>query len=344
MDLLDLDNMIKSTLVSIDFEIKENFNSNYNNWDSFIEEVDDILKYYRFTIYKNAKKSIMSKLDIKISNELDDVENDNIKNYNFDNFLNKLLSGIKNSEMSKEDLLEQILLIIIGECIVLFKKFQIDTCRLNNIKYVKFISDDNCCEICKLNSNILIDVNEFDLDNIHPYCKTSIIPLDYSRKINMSTKVCNITHMPSVFKGVATKITTKLFINCKDLITEKDFVFIDNGNKIIESGNRVTIPIDLLNIINIEKILVKYLLKDKLLEKLNISEWEALFNIKKDSRQVGDNCIVYSLPFINNLAQNSCEEYIIQNTIHYILDAKSLYSIDRNAYEKLKIIIKKEFI
>ena len=114
MDLLDLDNMIKSTLVSIDFEIKENFNSNYNNWDSFIEEVDDILKYYRFTIYKNAKKSIMSKLDIKISNELDDVENDNIKNYNFDNFLNKLLSGIKNSEMSKEDLLEQILLIVIG--------------------------------------------------------------------------------------------------------------------------------------------------------------------------------------------------------------------------------------
>lgn len=339
MDILELENLIKNTLVSIDYEIKENFNLNKNDLNLFIEEVQDILEYYKFTIYKNAKKSICSKLNIKTDNSLSEEENQIIESYSFDKFLNKLSNKLTSININDEQILENILLIIIGECISLYKKFQIKNCESLNIKQIKITSDNNnCCELCQLNSKLVFDIDSFNLDNIHPYCKSTIIPISINSEINLSNSICDIIHVPTEFSKIINKTITKMSIHYKQWITKKEFIFIDDGESIQISDDNIKIPKQLLSIVDIENIIVKNLIKDKLLESIKIEEWEPLFKMKKDSKNVGDSCIIYSLPFITTTAQIDCKSYILENAVCYILKPDELKLIDNTAYNKFKII------
>lgn len=335
-----MENSIKSTIVNINYEIDDNFKINKNNIGHFIEELKDVLDFYKFTIYKNAKKSIYSKLNLKIN----DVNNENdlfIENFNFDEFLNKLSCKLKNSNLDNKDILDDIKLIVNGECIKLFKFSQIQTCKILNIKTIKIISNTNCCDICKVQSKISLDVNKIIYNDIHPYCKFIIIPNYNKNKINISNKICTITHLPIEYNGIVNKLLLNLTIHYKDFITKKEFIFSDNINNINISGDTIKISNKILDVIDIEKIIIKNLIKDNLLTKINITEWDSIFKMKKDSKLKGDNYIIYTLPFVNTNAQYDCENYIIENAVQYILNKDELSIIDNNAFNKLKDIFEK---
>ena len=50
--------MIKSTLVTIAYEVEDAYNNYYMKWNEFLEEVNDILSYYKSKIYISGKTII----------------------------------------------------------------------------------------------------------------------------------------------------------------------------------------------------------------------------------------------------------------------------------------------
>ena len=68
----------------------------------------------------------------------------------------------------------QIIELIIGNCIVFFKKSQLNECLNQNIKSVNIISDENSCTRCKSLGNFKQNVDDLLKIEIHPFCKFSI--------------------------------------------------------------------------------------------------------------------------------------------------------------------------
>lgn len=338
--------MIKSNLVTIAYEVEESYNNYYMKWNEFLEEVDDILSYYKSKIYMSGKTIINKKIGNTNKIELEDIDNEFLESINYNDFIEKLKNGIYNccNNYSKEDLYDQIISIIIGECIILYKQSQIIECKNLNIKSFKLITDNNnCCEYCKIQSRFELNVNSFNIDNIHPYCKQSILPLDMSQTTNLNVQIADFENVPLVLMPIIKNIIIKLKIQLKDYLSYKKFIFGDFNNIII-NDDEILIPYKLISLINIEEIIVEQLIRNKLIQVVNINDWKENFNIKKDSKMLGDSCMIYSLPFINNVSTINCEEYIVQSAISYILNGQHLKNIDINAYNKLKELFKKEFI
>lgn len=337
--------MIKSNLVTIAYEVEESYNNYYMKWNEFLEEVNDILSYYKSKIYLSGKTIINKKIGNTNKINLDDIDNEFIDSINYNAFIEKLKDGIYNccNDYSKEELYDQIISIIIGECIILYKQSQIVECKNLNIKSFKLIADHNCCELCKIQSRFELDTNNYSMDNIHPYCKQVILPLDISKTTNLTLQIADFVNVPSIFVPIIKNIITKLKIHLKDYISYKKFTF-GEFNSIIINDNEILIPYELTTSINIEEIITEQLIRDKLLEGININDWKENFNIKKDSKVLGDNCRVYTLPFVNNIATINCEEYIVQSSVNYILNGQYLKDIDINAYNKLKELFTKEFV
>ena len=81
--------MIKNILTSIEYEINEDYIQNFGKWDKFIENTNDILDYYKLSIYKAGKTNINQKINNSIKNiEQTKYDNDFLLAYNFTNFLN----------------------------------------------------------------------------------------------------------------------------------------------------------------------------------------------------------------------------------------------------------------
>lgn len=301
-----------------------------------MNEITDILDYYKFTIYKNAKKSIQSKIGLKQINE----DEDYIDNFSFETFLNKLSLKIENMKLDK-DTFDDVKLIIDGECIKLFKYLQIIICKCNDINNVKILCSDNCCDVCKTNSKLVINVDNFNINDIHPYCKSTLIPIYNKNKVNIANELCTITHLPIEYSSMVNKLLLKLKIYFKNVVTTKEFEILDDIDSIKILDNKIQIPIKLLATIDLERFLIRCLIKDKILETTNIEQWNSLYKIKKDSKNTGDNCIIYSLPFITNQAQLSCENYIVENATQYIINKNDLQIVDKSAYDILDNIFQK---
>jgi hypothetical protein len=337
--------MIKNILVSIEFEISEEYTKHYKKWDTFIDKLDDILNYYKFSIYKSGKQVLNKKIGSSENLELTEYDEQFLEEFNFIGFMNKTKLALESYEnkLSAKELYDQLIGIIIGECIILFKIAQINQCKNLNIEKIRLISDDNySCDECKTYSKFVFNVDNFDISIIHPYCKISILPI-CNNATNIKTSVAEFTNIPFIFTNICKNITTKLTIQLKPFITPKKIIFIDTVDFIEIKDNEIYISNKMIDKLDIEKLIVKELLKDKLLSNMD-SWWEEQYNIKKSSKVTGDNCIVYSNYFINNQAQLNFTEYFIQCYIAYILHASLLKNIDIDAYNKIKDIFKKEFI
>lgn len=338
--------MIKNILVSIDYEVKEAYHKDYGKWDKFIDELKNILDYYKSSIYKAGKMVLNKKIGKKVNRDIEftNIDNEFINNYDINGFIDKLQQAITNccNDLTKEKLYDQLITIIIGECIILFKLSEINECKNLQIKKIKLISDDTySCDLCKTNSKFAYSVDKFNREMIHPYCKLSILPIS-TNPTNIKTSIAEFIDVPQIFESNIKNITTKLMIQLKQYITSKKFIFGDYDS-IISNDNMLQISNKLIDKINIEELIVRELLKDKLL--LEIDQWwKDSYEIHKDSKTIGDGCIIYSNGFINNLAQINHEEYFIQSFIAYILYPTELRQIDINAYNKLKDIFNKEFI
>lgn len=334
--------MIKNTLISLENELEDLYNNNFNDWDNFIIDLNDSLDYFKFSIYKNAKKIIFLKIGNNSKISLDDTENTFLSSYSFDTFLDKLKKGIINNEnLDVKELYDKIVEIVIGECILIYKKFQILICQNNNIDKFKLITDSSCsCEICQLNSKLILDSNNFDINNLHPYCKNTIVPLKFNVVQNLNLQNCEFENIPNEFINIAKSICTKLFIHYKKYITNKKFIFTDVDSIQFKDDILISNNFNILCNLDITKIIVEGLLKDKFLESINLSEWEELYEIKKNSKQIGENCIIYSLPFVNNIASYNCESFVLQSMIYFICDPEKLKQMDITTYNKIDAILK----
>ena len=333
--------MIKNILVSIDYELKEIFNKTYGQWDSFEVELVDLLNYYKSSIYK-AGKIILNK---RINNknkiiELSEFDINYINNIEF-SFITDLKQKIINSNLAKLELYNQIIYYVIGECIKLFKLSQINCCKELNIKQIKLICDDEySCDICKTLSKFILNIDDINHELIHPYCKITILPIINNCQ-DLKTPIAEFINIPNIYIGNVKNIIMKLTIQLKDFITFKTFKFVNNIDYIKSNNNEVLISNK--NQINIEEIIVRELLKDKMLDKLS-NEWKKQYNVKKNTKIIGDNCIVYNNYFINSQSESNYIEYFIQSYINYILHASILKNTDNVAYNMINNIIKKEFI
>lgn len=336
--------MIKNILTSIEFEVSEDFQKCFGQWDEFANKLKDILEYYKLSIYKSGKTVLNSKIGINSrSVDLTIIDNEFLNKINFSEFIHKIESALKKYEdkLPRKELYDQVISIIIGECIILFKLAQINECKNKNIIKIKLVSDDNySCNECKLYSKFTYDVENFNANMIHPYCKISILPI-CNKSTNIKVSNADFVSVPFVFTSIIKNITTKLSIQLKQFLTYKEFIFKEEINKIIIEGNKVYIPLSLIEKLDLESLIVRELLYNKLIDR-DLTWWE---NTYKDKNKVmGDNCIVYSTPLINNKAQLNYKEYFVQSYISYILHPSILKDVDIEAYDQIKNVLGKEFL
>ncbi len=339
--------MIKNILVSIDYELKETFCENYNEQELFKEGLIDILSYYKYSIYK-AGKDILNKRIKNPKSDLDESDNKFIDNYDFNELIDNidsLTTTFKDStNQQQQQLYDKIIYIVIGDCIKLFKIAQINCCKNIGIKKIKLLSDSvYSCNICKTYSKFVWDVDKFDFNIIHPYCKLTILPIININE-DLTFSIAEFKNCPVILTGQIKSIITLLSIQLKDFITFKTFIFKDDIKCIEVKNDNIFISNEMIDKIDIQTLIVKELLKDKLLELCDKQLWENNFNNKKNSKVIGNNCIIYNDCFVNSQCESDYIEYFKQSYINYILDPKQLLLVDINAYNQIKKLIHKEFI
>lgn len=361
IDKLDLGNNMKSNLKNIDKEVKSYYKIllNDNNIDEFCKNTIALLDYYVEPIVNNGKKQISKIMNYNIqrfdfSKEQKQYIKDYKKNilFNFENKLNNAITYYlnKKDDLSlKDEFVEDIIEIIINNCIKLFKHAQLLELKNKNINKITLISGNNSCSICKLRSKF-----EYDIDTIlnksndifHSFCKLTIKP-----KINDD----------NLLNKTINNILNKLKIYIPELISEKEFKFNDdiiNDEDFKELINNVeykNINSELLNRIStfksndkilissnhkqsLDYIIVKFLIIDKLL-KFNLDWWEKEYKIKQKTKYISNGIIIYSQPFINYIAEENYKSYFIESAVNYILQPQLLKLIDKKNYNKLKEVV-----
>lgn len=338
--------MIKNILVSIEYEINENFKKYYGKWDLFIEEIKDILGYYKKSIYKCGKIVINKKIGNSTKNiQLNEIDKVFLDKYLFDDFLNTLNNAITSCtrNLNKNELYDELISIIIGELIILFKISQINECKNLNIKQVKLISDNiYSCDLCKTRSRFIYNVEDFNIKMIHPYCKLNIFPI-CDKTTDLNTTISKFKNVPFIYVNIIKNINMKLSIYLKKYITPKEFIFKNDLENIYIDNDKIYISLKLIDKLEIDKLIVRELLKDKLLQ-TDLSWWEKEFNKIKNNKNIGDDCIIYATPLINNTSILNHKEYFIQSYINYILNSNDIKLINNDAYKQLKDLFGKEFI
>jgi len=336
--------MIKNTLTSIEFEVNEDYNKYFGQWDEFTEKIKDIFDYYKSSIYKSGKIILNNKIGIKQKDmDFTKIDNEFLDGIDFSIIILKIREAIEyhQKELSKKELYDQIIFSIIGECITLFKLAQINQCKNQNITKIKLLADDNySCDECKVNSKFTYNVENFDNSVIHPFCKISILPIS-NRITNIKTNNANFINVPIVFSNTIKNIMMKLTIQLKQYLTYKEFIFEENINNISIDSDKVHISLRLMEMLDIESLIVRELLYDKLTN-FDLTWWKKTYESRK--KVMGDNCYIYSTPFVNNLAQSNYTEYFTQCYISYILHPTILKDIDMEAYNQIKSILEKEFV
>ena len=331
--------MIKNILKSIDYEIQDCFSDN-NNWNDFIEELKDILEYYSISIYNAGRKLTCNKLHLKFNENISMNDTETIENYTFINYdiLKNALITL-NSKISKKELFEQVIEMIMDSIIKLYQIAQINECKNNNITNFRLIIDSSySCNKCKFLSKFIQNVQEFDYSNLHSFCKLLIIPFS-DNYINLKFKSCSINNIMVGYEKYISNIIKKIELHLNEFITYKNFYFY-NEDTIKIKNNDIYIPYSYLNV---ESIIVRELLRDKLVLKMD-NWWKQYYKMKTKNKSIGDNCIFYNNIFINSMAQLSVTELFIECFINYILNPNELYNIDEEAYNHIKDIIKREFI
>lgn len=374
---------MKNYLIAIDNEIKEFYSKYIKDIDDIgfelaVEEFCDnsiaIFDYYTEHIYTNGKMSVYKKLGLPVQKKPfinEDLEF--IKNYKLNN-LGELNSTLQTAIIncyeyrdSDVSFYEDIIEIIIGKCLKLFKQSQLMEYKIQNIDKVNLISDiNNSCAICQTLSKFTHNTNDLinNIDNLHPYCKLSIEPAVNINDINFTVDKTQIgfLNLPVNLQDSINAVLMQLKIYCKDKITDKTFIIVDNINNENDFNNLLKskytedkineLKIDINNTIgyfeynnkvlisknNLTKLsyfIVRGLLKEKLFN-IDLTWWKEEYYNRQKEKYILDDIAIYVKPFISFLAEQNYESYFLESAIHFILNPKFLKDIDCDCYNKLK--------
>jgi hypothetical protein len=371
LDKLQVNKVVKNYLISIDNELKnkylqmistaniENKSIEESEVEAFVDTMISLLDYYSEGIYKRGISSITKDKSI-FNNELLDEYKTKLEEFAIN--MKEAINGCY-GEYDDDSLYDQIICIVISNCLNLFKQAQLETCIKLGIKEITLISSKESCQICRTKSKFKY-TPEYLLKNIetfHPFCKLNICIDNY---INFNVPNTNIKfiNMPDKFLSRIKSIISLLRIYAKDIITDKTFIFEDKDeivkeinfpdiDNVLKESNSSILFLDKTDdekIISnscgdeLDYIIIRELIKEKIND--DLEWWRDKFARKLSSKFIGDNCALFADPFINYIAEQDYESYFIESSIAYILDASLLKDIDLECYERLKtFVFKTEF-
>lgn len=373
---------MKNYLVSIDNEVKENYtkflksdNNNFiSNVNEFCDSIVALLDYYAEPMYKSGRTYILKRIYGSIDSKLTDIEDDFIFKYKSDtitNFGKKLNRAIcecfENRENDKE-FYNQIMEIIVGQCIRFYKHSQLFTCKNNDITDIKLISDNNkscpiCCTMSKFSQKVETLIS--DIDKFHPFCKL-VIDLPTKHQFIASTIIpttdIELINLPTELKTKANNFISLLKRSIPDLITNKKIKFVENiteetelndflfekfgeertkdikstiENQVMYFKTTDVLLISYKSLNNFEYIITLALLEEKLKD-IDIYWWTSAYNAKQKSKYIGDKVALYSVPFVSYIAEQNAKSYFIESAIYYVINPNLLKTIDIDNYDRLK--------
>jgi hypothetical protein len=376
---------MKNYLIAIDNELQEYYNKFTSTVKStgnlqlessiqeFCENTIAILDYYVEPIFKNGKMVVDKKLGVPVKPILNNEEIEFVNKYKSKD-LNNLKYTLQTAiiscfeyRTSDKNFYEEMIEIIIAKCIRLFKFAQLFEYKNQNITKVNLISDTNIsCPICQTLSKFSHDVTKLmdNIEDLHPYCKLSIEPNNNLNNINFTINKTNIAflNLPINLKDNITTLITQLKIYCSDLLTDKNFLIVDDikdtsdfidllnlkydDDKILELYNQIKDTLGLFEVDdkvfisrghlnNLRYFVVQSLLETNLMKK-DLEWWKIEYYNKQKTKYIGDDVGLYANPFISYIAEQNYESYFLESAIYYILNPQLLKDIDPENYNQLK--------
>lgn len=351
---------MKSYLIDIDNELHnyykqfidsiENNSLQPSNINHFTDNVVALLDYYIEPIFNSGKKIITKRLNTQFTkNKFAESEQSFIdgyrKNYlnQFKENLNKAIENCFDDRENDKEFYEDLVQIIIADCIKLFKYAQLSECINNNITEVKINTDNDSCPICRTKLQFKQSTAKLmkEIDNLHSFCKFSI-------DLNINNQISNIQQRLKI--SLPELITDKEFVVVEDVVSIPEFADIlrnkydeekvskileqiNNRIAVFEVDNKIFLSKNCLN--KLQYFVTRALLKDKLMQ-YDLSWWEEEYKKKQESKYVGDNVAIYAEPFVSYIAEQDYKSYFLESAIYFILDPDLLKVIDQENYNQLQ--------
>lgn len=157
LDKLQVNKVVKNYLISIDNELKnkylqmistaniENKSIEESEVEAFVDTMISLLDYYSEGIYKRGISSITKDKSI-FNNELLDEYKTKLEEFAIN--MKEAINGCY-GEYDDDSLYDQIICIVISNCLNLFKQAQLETCIKLGIKEITLISSKESCQICR---------------------------------------------------------------------------------------------------------------------------------------------------------------------------------------------------
>lgn len=382
LDKLQVSGVMKNYLIAIDNELQENFKQMVNqaaneNLDNavtkFVDGVAALLDYYAEPIFKGGRSVVAKKIGTVIAKTIDETEIALVNEYKertierFSNNLHEAIVACFEDRESDDILYDEIIAIVVADCIRFFKLAQIESCVKQGIDSVKLSSSRQSCPICQTKakfSHKTIDLLN-DPDSFHPFCKLSLeINNDKETVLTIPTTNIKLDNVPDKLAVRAKNIVGTLRIYAKALITDKSFIFVNDifdyklskdiigkygpdreaeikkaigsGMVLYETEDDILVSKD--NCENIEYIIVSCLLKDKIKE-VDSYWWRDEFAKRSASKYIGEGAAVFARPFVSYAAEQNWESYLFESVVFYILEPQLLKEIDPENYDELKKIV-----
>lgn len=334
---------MKNYLIDIDNEIKDYFNTSLNE-KKLCENIIALLDYYTEPIIKSGINLTRKKLKLSnISNLNDENYKENVDKFKFE-YLKELENMILASlsiKNTKDNFIDELIEIIIGICLGLFKWAQLYEYQINDINHIYINTDFNSCKLCQTKSKFKISIEEAILD-IHPYCKTIFMPfnnhsilIDKVKQITSKLKmIIHEKYNHKEFILIDNLSENELFINNLFLNKEEDISIITKvKDKILSYEESNIVYINSETFSYLDYIIVSHCIDTTI---INEEWWKNTFNEKLENKYIGENMVIYMNPFISYNCEQGYMSYYSESLIHYIIDSNKLKSIDEKAYNELK--------
>lgn len=354
---------MKNYLLAIDNELQNQYDifinkTSIDNIDKtsaeLCEDIIALLDYYIEPIFNNGKNISRKKLGLpNVKNEFSDEELNFISNYKtialneFSEKLQQAIAECYENRKSDKILYEQIIEVIVRECIKIFRYAQLSEFNNNNIEEIYLITD-NDCYVCSLQSKFKQNVKKLmnEIEDIHPFCKVIyeayLIPENILKQIDTISSKLKIG-IPNLitnydFKIVDNICKEEIFINELNKKYDDDKIkellpIIDNNIICFKSDSKILISNNHLN--DLEYIVIKSLIEDKIMNN-DLAWWKNEFYDRQNYKYVGDEVAAYLKPFVNNIAEQNYESFFIESSVEYIRNSNILKQMDIDNYNHLK--------
>lgn len=329
MDLQKLPNNIKSIIINIDNELKENFYSLVNTTtnkliidkkiNQFLDLIITLIKYYFDALYKRVYTNTIS------------IEQRNFYYPEINDFINNLTSFIYETASNKsEQIYNRIITSVALFIISAYVQLQID--KANDDTTVYIIPNSNANEYVKNISNLITNVKELSLfkDKLNLLEVTIIFVTSFK---DFTINGLTFKHVPI---GIQSVITSTLIKISNDWITPKIITFVANDEYQYQESSEVFINYK-TDLHTLQYNIIYALIKDKLLARRNIDYWQQAFIQSTNNKFVADGCIIPQKYLYSLQSEIDTDEYFLSCGIAFILQPEQLQIIDYNQYRRLEL-------